>query len=169
MPVHGTRCLPVPDDLGPVPDPANQLAFANVSLEVNGERLRSFQPTVAELVSSADLETVLQRIVQLRSRSTSASGFVLLLQPGPLTTRRVFAAALDEEQGAETDADVISCRWYSFDPFAHRRREQCTIAGLCAEAPDHDVGVPSFDHGRLGRSAGFDLSSPTEVDDEPGH
>ncbi len=27
-----------------------------------------------------------------------------------------------------------ACRWYSFDPFAHRTREQCTVGALRAEA-----------------------------------
>jgi hypothetical protein len=32
-----------------------------------------------------------------------------------------------------------ACRWYSFDPFAHRNREQCTVAALRANATDVDT------------------------------
>jgi hypothetical protein len=49
-------------------------------------------------------------------------------------------------------------RWYSFDPFAHRARQQCTVGSLRAEAAGHDVGVRSFDKGRFERTGkGADL------------
>jgi predicted TIM-barrel fold metal-dependent hydrolase len=32
-----------------------------------------------------------------------------------------------------------ACRWYNFDPFAHRPREQCTVGALRAEATDVDT------------------------------
>ncbi len=41
-----------------------------------------------------------------------------------------------------------ACRWYSFDPFAHRAAAQCTVAALRSEAGDHSVEVRSFDKGR---------------------
>jgi predicted TIM-barrel fold metal-dependent hydrolase len=41
-----------------------------------------------------------------------------------------------------------ACRWYSFEPFAHRAKADCTVAALRAEAKGHDVGIKSFDHGR---------------------
>jgi predicted TIM-barrel fold metal-dependent hydrolase len=46
-----------------------------------------------------------------------------------------------------------ACRWYSFDPFAHRPRERCTVAALRAEAPGHDVAVRPYDTGRVVRGA----------------
>jgi hypothetical protein len=53
-----------------------------------------------------------------------------------------------------------ACRWYSFDPFAHRPREQCTVAALRAEAAGHDVTVRSFDKGRFERTRkGADLGA----------
>jgi predicted TIM-barrel fold metal-dependent hydrolase len=43
-------------------------------------------------------------------------------------------------------------RWYSFDPFSVRPKEQCTVAALRAESPGHDVAIRSVDtrheHGR---------------------
>ena len=44
-----------------------------------------------------------------------------------------------------------ACRWYSFDPFAHRPRAQCTVGALRAEVAGHDVTVHSYDHGRIER------------------
>jgi hypothetical protein len=39
-------------------------------------------------------------------------------------------------------------RWYSFDPFQHRSREESTVAALRAEAAGHDVSIRSLDGGR---------------------
>ena len=40
-------------------------------------------------------------------------------------------------------------RWYRFDPFAHRPKEQCTVGALRAEVAGHDVSVRSMDKGRF--------------------
>ncbi|MCU1397756.1 MAG: amidohydrolase [Acidimicrobiales bacterium] len=48
-------------------------------------------------------------------------------------------------------------RWYSFDPFQHRAKEQCTVAALRAEAGDHDVEIRPFDKGRFTKQVGIDL------------
>jgi len=50
-----------------------------------------------------------------------------------------------------------ACRWYSFDPFAHRAKEDCTVGALRAEAGDHDVAVRSFDKGRYERRKGIEI------------
>ena len=50
-----------------------------------------------------------------------------------------------------------AARWYSFDPFAARPRERCTVRALRAEAEGHDVSVRSFDRGRFERTVGTDL------------
>jgi len=39
-------------------------------------------------------------------------------------------------------------RWYRFDPFTHRPREQCTVGALRREVAGHDVSVRSYDKGR---------------------
>ena len=39
-------------------------------------------------------------------------------------------------------------RWYRFDPFAHRPKEQCTVGALRAEVAGHDVSIRSMDKGR---------------------
>lgn len=50
-----------------------------------------------------------------------------------------------------------ACRWYSFDPFAHRAREACTVKALRAEAEGHDVATKAYDKGRFTKSVGADL------------
>jgi predicted TIM-barrel fold metal-dependent hydrolase len=53
----------------------------------------------------------------------------------------------------DTDIEKIThenaMRWYRFDPFAHRTREQCTVGALRAEVAGHDVAIKSFDKGRF--------------------
>jgi predicted TIM-barrel fold metal-dependent hydrolase len=39
-------------------------------------------------------------------------------------------------------------RWYRFDPFAHRPKEQCTVGALRAEVAGHDVTIRPMDKGR---------------------
>jgi predicted TIM-barrel fold metal-dependent hydrolase len=39
-------------------------------------------------------------------------------------------------------------RWYQFDPFAARAREQCTVGALRSEVEGHDTSVRSYDKGR---------------------
>ena len=50
-----------------------------------------------------------------------------------------------------------ACRWYQFDPFAHRPKDQCTVGALRAEAAGHDVSTRSFDQGRFERTIGIAL------------
>ena len=69
----------------------------------------------------------------------------------------VMAGVSDEEVDKITWENAA--RWYSFDPFAHRSRERCTVAALRAEAPGHDVSVRSYDKGRFERQVGIDLGS----------
>jgi len=52
-----------------------------------------------------------------------------------------------------------ACRWYSFDPFAHRARERCTVGALRSEATGRDVAVRSFDHGRFERKVGLEIGN----------
>jgi len=62
------------------------------------------------------------------------------------------------------DADLAkishlnAMRWYSFDPFAIRPQEQCTVGALRSRVAGHDVSTHSFDKGRYERSRkGADL------------
>ena len=63
--------------------------------------------------------------------------------------------ATTEEIGKITHQNAM--RWYSFDPFAHRGRDQSTVRALRAEAVGHDVSTRSYDKGRFEKSVGTDL------------
>ncbi len=66
--------------------------------------------------------------------------------------------------GGVPDADLNkityenAMRWYSFDPFAHRAKEACTVDALRSEAAGHDVSIRAMDQGRYQRSgAGVEI------------
>ena len=54
-----------------------------------------------------------------------------------------------------TDAEIDkithenAMRWYHFDPFAIRPKEQSTVGALRGEASGHDVSIRAFDTGRV--------------------
>jgi predicted TIM-barrel fold metal-dependent hydrolase len=73
----------------------------------------------------------------------------------PEELARVAADVPDDELNKISHLNAM--RWYSFDPFAHRARENCTVAALRAEAGDHDVSIRSHDKGRFQRQVGADL------------
>jgi hypothetical protein len=53
----------------------------------------------------------------------------------------------------DADLDKITyqnaMRWYHFDPFAHRPKDECTVGALRAEAVGHDVSVRSMNKRNL--------------------
>jgi len=55
-----------------------------------------------------------------------------------------------------------ACRWYSFDPFQHRSRQECTVGALRAEAEGHDVSTRPYDKGRFTKQIGADLGKLAE-------
>jgi predicted TIM-barrel fold metal-dependent hydrolase len=67
----------------------------------------------------------------------------------PEELARVAVGVPDQELARITYENA--CRWYSFDPFAHRALERCTVGALRDEAKGHDVAIHSFDHGRFER------------------
>ena len=70
----------------------------------------------------------------------------------------VAAAVPDRELSMITYENA--CRWYSFDPFAHRAKERSTVAALRAEAGDHDVSIRAFDKGRYEKArTGIDMAA----------
>jgi hypothetical protein len=48
-------------------------------------------------------------------------------------------------------------RWYSFDPFAVRAREDSTVGALRRAADGHDVSIRSLDTGRHEKRAGIEI------------
>ena len=70
----------------------------------------------------------------------------------------VAAAVPDRELSMITYENA--CRWYSFDPFAHRAKERSTVAALRADAGDHDVSIRAFDKGRYEHvQGGIDMAA----------
>ncbi|MFN8034434.1 MAG: amidohydrolase family protein [Acidimicrobiia bacterium] len=65
--------------------------------------------------------------------------------------------------GGVPDADLEkitwenALRWYSWDPFSIRPKDQATVAALRAESPGRDVAPRSFDKGRFERRVGIDM------------
>jgi predicted TIM-barrel fold metal-dependent hydrolase len=67
----------------------------------------------------------------------------------PEELARVAAEVPEDELSRITYENA--CRWYSFDPFAHRPKARCTVGAVRAEAPGHDVSIRSYDKGRYER------------------
>jgi predicted TIM-barrel fold metal-dependent hydrolase len=50
-------------------------------------------------------------------------------------------------------------RWYSFDPFARRPKEQCTVAALRAESAGHDVSIKASGKSAAAKPTGVQMGS----------
>jgi predicted TIM-barrel fold metal-dependent hydrolase len=65
-----------------------------------------------------------------------------------------------------SDLDKIThenaMRWYDFDPFAHRSREDCTVGALRASVAGHDVSIRSMDQGRHAGATSVSLGQLAE-------
>ena len=77
-----------------------------------------------------------------------------------------FAAVSSRFDVSDADINKIThenaMRWYRFDPYAHRPREQCTVSALRAEVPDHDVAIRAMDKGRFAGTATMSLGELAE-------
>jgi len=73
----------------------------------------------------------------------------------PEELARVAAEVPDDELNKISFENAA--RWYSFDPFAHRARQDCTVGALRAEAEGHDVTTMPYDKGRFTKQVGVDL------------
>ena len=73
----------------------------------------------------------------------------------PEELHRVAAGVPDDELNKITYENAM--RWFNFDPFAHRPKEQCTVGALRAEAGDHDVSIKAYDKGRFEKLVGIDM------------
>jgi hypothetical protein len=78
------------------------------------------------------------------------------------TAPEEFAGMTAKYGVSDGEIDKIShqnaMRWYRFDPFASRPKEQSTVGALRAEVAGHDVSVKAFDSGR------FEKSKPSLAD-----
>ncbi len=76
----------------------------------------------------------------------------------PLAPEELAEAAVDVPDGELSRITwENAARWYGFDPFAARTKEQSTVAALRAEAVGHDVSIRSYDKGRFDKSVGLEL------------
>jgi predicted TIM-barrel fold metal-dependent hydrolase len=66
----------------------------------------------------------------------------------------------DDELNKMTHENAM--RWYHFDPFSVRPKEQCTVKALRALSPGHDVSIRSMDKGRFSHGPGADLTELAE-------
>jgi hypothetical protein len=75
-------------------------------------------------------------------------------------------------QLSDADTDKVTwenaCRWYQFDPFEHRTREECTVGSLRAQASDVDTtpreyGELEHSHGLIKNAGQFMNRSNTSV------
>jgi predicted TIM-barrel fold metal-dependent hydrolase len=73
----------------------------------------------------------------------------------PEELAQVAAGVSDEDLSKITWENAA--RWYHFDPFAHRAKEQCTVAALRAEVAGHDVSIQRLDKGRFEKSVGIEM------------
>ncbi len=74
----------------------------------------------------------------------------------PEELARVAAGVSDAELNKITYENAM--RWFSYDPFVGRTREQSTVGALRAGVAGHDVSTHSFDKGRFERNRkGADL------------
>jgi predicted TIM-barrel fold metal-dependent hydrolase len=77
----------------------------------------------------------------------------------PEELHQVAAAAGVPDDELDQICHTNAMRWFSFDPFANRARDACTVGALRAEAGDHDVEIRAFDKGRFTKSIGADLGA----------
>jgi predicted TIM-barrel fold metal-dependent hydrolase len=75
-------------------------------------------------------------------------------------------------QLSDEDTDKVTwenaCRWYQFDPFEHRTREECTVGALRAQASDVDTtpreyGALEHSHGLVQNATQFLRGGNTAV------
>jgi predicted TIM-barrel fold metal-dependent hydrolase len=80
--------------------------------------------------------------------------------PEELATMAARYAVPDADLNKITHENAM--RWYHFDPFAHRSRDECTVGALRAEVEGHDVAVRSMDQGRYADAGPISLGKLQE-------
>ncbi|MGW0040184.1 amidohydrolase family protein [Rhodococcus sp. NPDC003348] len=68
----------------------------------------------------------------------------------PEQLHRDFAAAGASDSDIDKMTHLNAMKWYSFDPFAHIPREQCTVGALRQQAEGHDVSIKARSHRTIG-------------------
>jgi predicted TIM-barrel fold metal-dependent hydrolase len=73
----------------------------------------------------------------------------------PEEVAAVLAAATEDEVAKITHGNAM--RWYSFDPFTRRTREESTAGALRQSVAGHDVSIRSLDQGRHRHGRGIEI------------
>jgi diguanylate cyclase (GGDEF)-like protein len=86
--------------------------------------LAEFEQTVADLISSEDLQTILSRTFTSASRAVRAPVFVLALREAPPSIRRVYSAGVQGSEAERIAADLLAGR--------HEEREGTLFVEVCS-------------------------------------
>jgi predicted TIM-barrel fold metal-dependent hydrolase len=76
--------------------------------------------------------------------------------PTPAESLMAVADGVSDEDLAKITHEN-AMRWYSFDPFAIRPKERCTVAALRAESPGHDVSIRSMGRRHRDKKPGIEM------------
>ena len=89
-------------------EPAAATEFLETRIEVLTARLESLHQTVGDLVSDADLEHVLAKIVTSAAHAVNAPVFVLALEALPTAPKHVYARGVGDEQAERLAAELLA-------------------------------------------------------------
>ena len=89
-------------------DPTSQAEYLETRNQVLTARLEGLQEMVGDLVSDADLEDVLARIIVSAARTISAPVFVLALEALPSADRHVYAAGIGDAEAERLAAEILA-------------------------------------------------------------
>ena len=89
-------------------DPSSQAEYLETRNQVLTARLESLQEMVGDLVSDADLEDVLARIIVSAARTISAPVFVLALDALPSADRHVYAAGIGDADAERLAQEILA-------------------------------------------------------------
>jgi hypothetical protein len=99
--------------------------------------IRREDGTDAWLIEGKEIATFGLNAVQGRARENWGS------DPGSFDEVRPGTYDLEATELRDDEIDEVSCQnaagWYDFDPFGHRKREECTVGALRARAAGVDT------------------------------
>src|SRR4029079_2137698 len=89
-------------------DPTAEAEYLETRNQVLTARLEGLQEMVGDLVSDADLEDVLARIIVSAARTISAPVFVLALEALPAADKLVYAAGLGDVEAERLAVELLA-------------------------------------------------------------
>jgi diguanylate cyclase (GGDEF)-like protein len=82
-------------------DPEQRVTALEIQLSAMAERLQSAYATAGDLISTDDVHTVLDRIVERAAREVRAPEYMLAIRPGPLGELQVYSRGIDGVEARE--------------------------------------------------------------------